>query len=97
MAMIVPVALLLLVNAAIAMGKGASGSPQKELTNDGMEFTINRKDFKISQFELYGRTYDDNYGFVDEAALPLDNRGYAEVSTACVRFFLADPNRTGLC
>jgi hypothetical protein len=50
-----------------------------ELTNDGLEFSINRRDFKVAQFQLYGRTFDDNYGFTNNSFLPLDNRGYAEV------------------
>jgi hypothetical protein len=59
-----------------------------ELTNDGLEFSINRKDFKVAQFELYGRTFDDNYGFTDNSLLPLDNRGYAEVRCDVMHLFL---------
>lgn len=73
---------LLIVFAGVCTvdAEGAAAATHKpERTDDGLEFSINRKSFKISQFELWGRTFDDNYGFADSSVLPLDNRGYSEV------------------
>mmetsp|Transcript_31784 Transcript_31784/g.53613 ORF Transcript_31784/g.53613 Transcript_31784/m.53613 type:complete len:675 (+) Transcript_31784:9-2033(+) len=50
---------------------------------DGLEFTINQKEYKAKTFKLYGVEFKDTQGFVDENALPLDNRGYSEVRTKC--------------
>mmetsp|Transcript_24699 Transcript_24699/g.54865 ORF Transcript_24699/g.54865 Transcript_24699/m.54865 type:complete len:263 (+) Transcript_24699:221-1009(+) len=52
-------------------------------TVDGLEFTINQKDFKPKKFNMFGAEYDDTYGFVSKDFLPLDNRGYAELMEEC--------------
>jgi hypothetical protein len=75
---LLPVICVGIVTAAATSGnEGFEHNP--ELTEDGLEFSINRQDFKIDQFQLYGRTFDDNFGFAEQSSLPLDNRGYAEV------------------
>jgi hypothetical protein len=52
-------------------------------TSDGLEFTINQKDFKPKKFNMYGKEFDDTYGFVNKDDLPLDTRGYAELMEEC--------------
>lgn len=63
----------------IAGAEKVTEKTAERLTVDGRQFTINQKDFKPAKFSLYGREFDDTYGFVSPDYLPLDNRGYAEV------------------
>ena len=63
----------------IACGLSVSSAVTSELTQDGLEYTINQKDFKVAKFKMFGKEFEDTYGFVGPEFLPLDNRGYNEV------------------
>lgn len=69
--------LIALMGMAITYAKETT--TKERLTIDGRQFTINQKDFRPAKFAMYGKEYDDTYGFVSPSYLPLDNRGFAEV------------------
>jgi hypothetical protein len=69
-------ALFLLATAGVAKVASAAA----DLTADGRVFTIDQKDYKIPKFDLYGREFDDTQGYAGASYLPLDNKGYNEVS-----------------
>ena len=53
---------------------------EEHLTQDGLPYNVNDKNYKIRKFNLYGHEFDDTNGFVSKDSLPLDNTGYNEVS-----------------
>jgi hypothetical protein len=75
-----------LVAAAFAVTLAGGAKNKKEMTGDGLEFTINQKDYKPTTFELFGHTLVDTQGFPDASYLPLDNRGYSEVGVYMYTF-----------
>jgi hypothetical protein len=53
------------------------------LTGDGLEFTINQKNYSVPKFSVHGVELNDTQGYVSNDYLPLDNRGYQEVRVKC--------------
>ena len=67
-------ATLSVVVASIAFALG------EELTQDGLPFNFNEKNYKVRKFSMYGKELEDTFGFVSSDYLPLDDTGYEEVS-----------------